>query len=377
MNILRWCAAHLLFSREDTEVCKKMRSVNQKFSGQDLHVFYATKPFQYVSLKNTGAVQSGNYNILILKAAFINAQEFLRKIKKYDGHLWDEILLIEHEVPETDLISALFHLKNIKELWIGFDVGLRIGLCMYALKKRGGKICVYEEGVGNYVIRDYYGMLGGDTGKRPGLLNRIFIQPVRRFLAAMTGTTFTLGECKWVDEVYLTYPEYPGLSPCLKKKVCGMQKSFVQHWIDQIPFFEVEKLSIFANPIMGKNILVYATSWDPVYNFSKEDFEKFDLVIVKFHPHIQEDQGKSSDPRIIHLQTDIPNEVLLLYLSLNNKVTLRAEYSSTMAYLIHSPIELDFIGGNPPGFLEGLIQYVKDMNGRDDFEPVGKAKSDI
>ena len=118
---------------------------------------------------------------------------------------------------------------------------------------------------------------------------------------------------------------------------------------------------MFQHEISNKNILVISTNWDPVYEITESDREKYDLFVIKFHPHIKEDQGVSPDPRIIHLQTDIPAEVVLLYLLKNNKVTFRSEFSSTMIYMFHSEIEMEFMGKNPPRFLEDVFLYTKNL----------------
>ena len=321
-----------------------------RIAGKKQAVFYITKPIQYINAHATGGIREENFNILILHGVFVGSDIFFQYIKA-KSCIWDKIIFVDSLLDMYIIANALFLFDNMVEYWTTTDSGVVMGVLQRTLYKKGTKICLIEEGCGNYVLLKWNSV----SAFAPVSLLKKIRQPLFEILNFLLGAGKSLGCCRWTDVVYLYYPDYPFL-PCRGKNVRPMIRSACEQFKEMSFLFPLNDLPIVRENFVDKKILIIATEWNIYYRIEEEDFTKYDVVILKLHPHIRE-KFSPEDKRIHVLQTFIPTEVLVLHWLENNEVTLRSKFSSSMLYLHDSKAKLEFESGVPE-FMKNIVDYV-------------------
>lgn len=317
-------------------------------------VYYATKPLQYINLRNTG-MSGNNYNILILCGYFQSADNFFQRIKEFDSDIWDEMLFFDKQ--RTAFRKILSYCK-VDFLFINWDLGIDYNMFFAELDARNCRIYLYEEGIGNYVWNENASFPTIKIIKKiPPIIMKVYRLIKRKIYGVQR-----LGENKILHGIYLYFPEYPMLR-CDRSKVLPFKNTFMQqiesylHFYSSNPF--IKALSCYQNI----NILFIALGWSTEYCISEEDKKKYDLIIVKFHPHINVQLSELPQiEKLLFINGNLMTEIIITLLMKNrNNITLRSKDSSSIFYLYNTGINIEVIGGVQE-VLHPLWNYVRNLN---------------
>lgn len=282
-------------------------------------VYICSKPLQYFNIKNIGNVDnSGDVKILIVEDAFLNASNYVDKIRRYDNY-WDEVLL------KDDLRDVYRWLLNnrIHRLYVDNDMSWLI-YCL-SLFRRIDEVYVYEEGIGSYSnVREYE-----VASNKSGLFRRVF----RRLL----GMGLHFGDSVFCKGIYLTKPDlYNRRFNSTKGR--PFEVSFLQNLQrNETLFLHMTGGLPDILDISGKKVLIYATEWeipsDILYKF-KEESANYDICYIKPHPHIKHIEMEETD-NIKVLKTPVMLELILSYLlKRNNNITVWHQYSTSVVHFL-------------------------------------------
>ena len=293
-------------------------------------------------------------NVLVISDHFIDAGKFTSFLQKSDSS-WDVITLLPHE---NNALASILLLPEIAELWTPADYGVKFNFFLKELHQRKCKIKMIEEGIGNYVRSGLSFATAHPFLARHRILSKCTFELVRQIAHILSGCGDGFNKSKWTDELHLYYPQYPAI-PCrsrsiLKQLPLNPTENFQR--LDQ--FFDFSAFSWVEN-IKNKSVLIMPTNWSGEAKFGQEDFEKYDILIVKYHPHLK-DRLSRNEGKIAYMAGNLPTEILIFRL-LNQKckVTLRSQFTSSLVYLLDAPVELEFEDGEIPAFMHDYFQFVK------------------
>lgn len=333
----------------DKELVAEVEKVS---SGKPLRVSYVTKPLQYMNLKAI-TMDNACCNILIIGNHFIQADKFVDFLRKKDLN-WDIIKLVQDtKIPQ----ATILRLPRIIEFWTSTDSGTFFNLFLKELHQKKCKIKMIEEGLGNYVHADI-----GFTISHPFLTrNRWFskltfelLRNIVRFFTGCGGDGMNLS--KWLDELHLYHPEYPKI-PCRTRSVLRkLPLSAIDNFRNLDKFFDFSNYS-WISSLQNKKVLILPTNWtdDPI--ITENDSAGYDVIIVKYHPHLK-DRLNSVNGNVIYMAGALPTEILVFkLLNLNCDITLRGQYTSSLIYLLGTSVKLDF-ESEIPDFMYDFFQYV-------------------
>lgn len=114
----------------------------------------------------------------------------------------------------------------------------------------------------------------------------------------------------------------------------------------------------FLLKMRNQKVLFIATSWDCVADYSPDEMAEYDHIIVKYHPHVK-DKNCFHEEKLHYISVNAPAEILIFkLLSQGCEVTFRSEFSSSMVYLLGTPVKIEFSKG-VPDFIADFWEFVK------------------
>lgn len=287
---------------------------------QRIDVYICSKPLQYFNVKNIGnVVDAGGKRILIVVDAFQKAQEYVEKIRLFDGS-WDEVVYVKNTHD-----SYLWLLKHpVHNLFIDNDLSWFV--FFLAFSHRIHKLYVYEEGIGSYNNASEYEVANYNRG---GLL--------RKITRWALGMGFHFGDSRYCEGVFLTKPDLYN-----KKFNSNKGRPFEVGFLENLQRNEELFLKITGGlpqelDISGENILIYVTEWEiqnDIIAKLHEESVHYDKCFIKPHPQIR-DFSIGESKNVIILKTPIMMELILSYLlKRNNKITIWHQYSTSVVHFL-------------------------------------------
>lgn len=278
-------------------------------------VYICSKPLQYFNIKNISTTEDSNEKkVLFVIDAFINAADYVNRIKLFDKE-WDNVYLFK------DLFKGLnWILKNpVHNLYVDNDMSWQI-YCL-SLFGRIDNLYVYEEGIGSYSNKQDYEAIY----QKGGLL--------RDFFRKIFGMGFHHGDSIFCKGVFLYKPDLYNRK-FQTKKGQPFEMSFMEHLLkNEDLFLRIGGGAPEEINVRNKKILIYITEWKikpEVLDIFKKEASKYDLCIIKPHPHIKHLDFIASD-NIKVLNTPIMVEMILSFLlRRGNKLTVWHHYSTSV-----------------------------------------------
>lgn len=282
-------------------------------------VYICSKPLQYFNIKNIENVEdASDIKILIVIDAFMNASDYVDKIREFDNY-WTEVILLDC------LKSEYRWLKNnpVHNLFVDNDLSWFIYILSFF--RRIDRLYVYEEGVGAYSDAHEYELAVLKGGK------------FRRLFRNMLGMGLHIGDSRFCKGVFLTKPDlYNNRFNSTKGR--PFEDSFLHNLQKNERLFLHMTAGIPRElDVSGKRILIYATEWeiqsDIMAKLREESF-KYDLCFIKPHPHIKHIDLDEIGNTIV-LKTPIMLELILSYLiKRDNIVTVWHQYSTSVVHFL-------------------------------------------
>lgn len=261
-------------------------------------IYICSKPLQYLNICNIPS-SGNNKKILIVCDAFYKALEFTDSIREFDKQ-WDRVILVKGW-------NWVFHVLRFRvdKLYWGLDTTI-IG-AVHFIKRF--KFFMYEEGAGTY--------------------KQLRIQNRHKLFARLFGTGEIMGKSKYLQAIYVYYPEYyvSRINPSCP--VLGFTLSnreiIKQNVNNYLRFYGFDKNNDPFLGIKNSNILLYITDWEfqiSTIEHMREQKGNFDYLFIKPHPHI-----KTENIPVINgidvIYTNIVVEMILqIWLEGNNKITV-------------------------------------------------------
>ena len=274
-----------------------------------IDVFLCSKPLQYFNVKNISCCR-GNLNYLFLLKSFYKADDFAKKIIKYDRN-WDKIIV------SKSLYFLLFRMLflRIDKLFSWCDTGFIYKI--FCFIKRCSFL-IYEEGTGTYVNTIQYSRWS-----------------IKRKLQKFAGITDTIGYSQFTSGSYV-YDTDKYLQKKITYDVFPFKKQFYDFLKESKGLFlklsYINDEEIFS--FRGKKILIYLTSWtinSYIMSQLKKERNNYDFVFIKPHPHISKMNFENYDFKVI--KTNLMVEFILeILICNNNKVTCYHEGTSAVLY---------------------------------------------
>jgi hypothetical protein len=267
-----------IYSLADQRLVRELQQISK---GRPVSCAVMTKPLQFMNLKGADR-DSDCCKILFFADYFFDSVKFVEHLKKTDSE-WDAIILLPNE---KTAFSCILQLENVSEIWLACDYGVTHNFFMAEMHSRNSKVKLIEEGVGNYTGNVLgFAIFHPWLNKHRLIANLSFI-PLRNLLNFISGSGRNLNESQWTDEVHLYFPGHPSI-PCRNKDVFRkIKKTPAENFSGLVEFFdfssypELEKLHDF-------NILIFAMNYSDTPDFSQEDYDKYDFLIAKYHPHVK------------------------------------------------------------------------------------------
>jgi len=322
----------------DREAVKEIRQIQ---NGRSLCVCLVTKPLQYMNFKAIDH-KDKNCNVLFVVNSFNEAEKFTQHLRKKDL-FWDCIFLFD---TEFEALATVNQLKELKTYWIPWDGGVENNFLLKRLHKKGCKIKLIEEGCGNYCVSNLSFKYFKPFLAAYPIISKLTFELVRGIARYVSGCGNRMNCSKWLDEIHLYYPDYPQISCRDKRILRKLPLNPYENFVRLSVFFDLADCE-WLSEIKNKKILFINTSWDGIANFTDDDLKKYDEVVVKYHPHLK-DKCSRRDELCSYIAGNIPAEILIFKL-LNQgcDVTLRSDFSSSMIYLLGTPVKLEYSNGIP------------------------------
>lgn len=269
-------------------------------------IYICSKPLQYLNICNIP--MSETYcKVLIICDTFYKAKEFSDNIRIYERQ-WDKVVLSKSR---SWVFTVLRY--RVNSLFFGVDSTI-VGLLRFVKRF---KFYLYEEGAGTY--------------------NQLKIQDKYRFLTGILGTGEIMGRSKYLNGVYVYFPNYyiSQIQPsCPVLSFMFSNRDIIKQKVDDyLRFygFDADK-EAFLN-IKHSNILLYITDWEfqtSTIDEMVKQKENYDFLFIKPHPHIK---GESIPviKGIEILYTNIVVEMIIqVWLNGSNKVTVYHQDSTAI-----------------------------------------------
>ncbi|MBE6367786.1 MAG: hypothetical protein E7052_07765 [Lentisphaerae bacterium] len=331
-----------------------LQAVEAKRGGRPVSVHYMTKPLQYMNMKAI-PLDPDYCNVLIVTNHFIDAEKFTAFLQKSDT-AWDVITLLPHE--DNALASTLL-LPEVVEFWTPADYGVKFNFFLKELHQRHCKIKMIEEGIGNYVRSDMGFAHWHPFLARHRWLSKLTFELAREIAHFLSGSGSGLNLSKWTDELHLYYPQYPAI-PCRERSVLRQLPLTPTENFQQLDkFFDFSEYEWIAE-LQNKKILIMPTDWSGEAKFDQNDLSGYDVLIVKYHPHLK-DRSSRCEAQIAYMAGNLPTEILIFrLLNQHCQVTLRGKFTSSLVYLLDTPVKLEFEDGDIPDFMRDYFKFVTD-----------------
>lgn len=348
VKILNW---FFFRKKRDYDLLHQIEAVR---NNRPVCVHYITKPLQYMNLK---AVQLNPdcCNVLIVTDHFVDAGKFTSFVQKSDT-VWDVVTLMPHE---DNALASILLLPDVAELWTPADFGLMYNFFLKELHLRKCKIKMIEEGIGNYVrLLDFAAI--HPFLARHRWLSRFTFELARAIVRSISGCGDGFNLSKWTEELHLYYPQYPAI-PCRSRAILRqLPLTPVENFQRLDRYFDFSDLG-WIKELQNKKVLIMPTEWSGEANFDQKDLAEYDVLIVKYHPHLKDRQNRH-EGQLIYMTGNLPTEILIFRL-LNQQcqITLRGKFTSSLIYLLNSGVKLEFEAGEIPEFMRDYFQFVKKM----------------
>lgn len=277
------------------------------------YIYICSKPLQYFNLRNIDSESTGVKKILVVLGSFLESEQFVNRIKKYDT-TWNDIVYFESHF---QLYSYLFfHPANT--WYVEIDASFVFGF--FSKLSCFRRMYMFEEGFGSY-RRDRF-----DTSKG-----------IKKWINKCTGVGRHVGFSSYLTGQYLYLPTlFKRQFPDYSKPLMAFAKPFKKRLREELSLFM--KLSDGYDDFLSienKKIGFYLTNhhinpW--VMETLTQTKDSFDLLFVKPHPHIR-DLRDLSQYDISIIRSNIMIEFLLiLLLDNNNELTVFHENSTAVIW---------------------------------------------
>lgn len=296
----------------------------------DLYV--CSKPLQYFNIKNIGKVEgASSVKKLAIVGYFKDAEKFVANVRKYD-FFWDEVVFLHDRKERESYIKKC----NIRNLFVENDSSWR--MLMIILRRRIKRLYVFEEGIGTY--------------------KDVYYPKIMRVLRNIAGIGNYYGAAWFCKGVFLYEPKFYNY-----KFQTNKGKSFSCTFMEGLKKNQalLSKLSEVLPKqldVSEKRILIYLTNYqinNDVIEKMESCREKYDLLIVKPHPHIRNPQIQSKN--IIVLNTNMMIEFILFDLIQRKNEIEVWHYASTSVVHFLRQIKQKNLSKNIPIFDE-YVNYV-------------------
>ncbi len=327
--------------------------VDRQSAGKPVHAFLITKPLQYMNLKAV-TLDSSAFNLLIVINAFSDADKFTDYLRKSDP-AWDMIGFFDQEEAAQ---ASLLRITKLAAYWNAMDYGVKNNFFMRELHQRNCRIRLIEEGVGNYVKSNLAFAIYHPFLAKHRWISKLCFEWVRELFHRLSGCGNGINSSKWSEEIYLYYPQYPHI-PCLSRSVLRkFEFSPVENFKRLGNFFDCSAYP-WLDKIQNQKVLILSTSWDGTAVYDDNDLKNYDVLIVKYHPHLKDKQS-CGENQVKYLAGSLPTEILAIKL-LNQgcTITMRAKFTSSFVYLLGSGIKLEFETEDIPAFLADYFHFVE------------------
>ena len=300
-------------------------------------VYVCSKPLQYFNVRNIDYESTAREKVLVIIGFFRDAHSFFEKVKQLDDS-WTEVLYFDSMFQ----FDRYLFTHPAETLFAEIDVSFIYGI--FHKLSRFKRMYVFEEGFGAYRNRM-------DDSK--GL---------KRKINQWTGAGDHVGYAKFLTGQYLYKPDlYRQLYPDYAKELRSFRRPFMERLREELPMFlnfstgHEEFLTL-----RGKSIGIYITNHEineKILATLEAERERFDLIYVKLHPHIQETIALKDHPVKI-IQSNIMVEFLfILLLDNGNKLTIFHE-SSTSIIWFQNLVENRNLG-KPFEEYDGVAAYIQ------------------
>ncbi len=332
--------------------------VNQISNGKPVHIFLITKPLQYMNLKAID-LDANAFSLLIVVNAFADAAKFTDFIRETDSS-WD---MVEFFNQEEEAQASILPIKNIAVYWNAMDYGVINNFFMKELHNRKCRICLIEEGIGNYAKSDVAFSIYHPFLAKHRWISKLCFEWIRELAHLISGCGTGINTSKWTKEIHLYYPQYP-LIPCRSRKVLRQLKfSPCENFKKLDRFFDFSAYP-WLDEMKDQEVLLLPTEWSGTAIYDESDLKKYDALIVKYHPHIK-DKKSDGQNQIKYMAGSLPTEILIFkLLNQNCSITLRAKFTSSFIYLTGSGINMEFERNDIPDFMNGFFNFVTEENNK-------------
>ena len=322
--------------------------------GRKILAASCTKPFQYVNLMNI-PLPEPSYKILCICHSFAQSETFIETIRRHDSGTWDRIIDFEKS---ADIFLFFLALKKIDFLFTEIDYGLRLSFPLREIKERGCEISCYEEGSSMYCDGEQHVLAINHPSVYRNPVLRSIYSTSRWLILHLLGSGTWYGRSKWTSHIYAYYPHAPSLSDCPDK--CRPFTCSLMEQMERLSYlFPLEQKYPEIASLHDSNILIIALGWNGDVKLNDDDLQKYDRIIVKQHPHVVCSAENSPSGRLLHMYGVIPTEFLALHLlRKGNRLTLRSQFSSSMLYLLGTPVCCEYYDA-PPKEFKDIIAYLE------------------